>query len=749
MKYTFFLCLAFCQTLLHAQGVSGIIYDAESRKPLEHVNIVISDTFSGTTSDKNGNFFIALQHSGSYHVVISRLGYQVLEKEVFVPKDTLLHLDLYLRPSPVKLEQEIVVTARRIESDQFNAPEAISLLRFETLYHESPRSTPEALSGSTGVFVQKTNHGGGSPIIRGLMGNQNLLLIDGIRLNNATFRYGPNQYFNTIDPFMIEKIEIVRGSGSVLYGSDALGGAIQVFSNDAAFSDSSLVVNGNIIGKWMSNNMEKTSRAGLTISDKRIAFTGGITYSDFGNIYAGKGIGKEIPTGYQNLAADSKLNIKLNEKNILTFAWQYNRQDDVPRYDRLLSAYQKYHFDPQIRKLGYARLLSDFNSSLVDNLQLTVFFGESYENRKLQRTGEPDVTNELDIVNTYGGIISTKSDISEKWVFVSGIDYYYDKVHSKRTIETEDNSNAMRGYYPDGAIASSVALFSSHTLSLSLFDMVFGGRFSMHRIKAEDPGFDDINLSPSALVANASVVYRIQDNHRIIASIYSAFRAPNINDLSSFGTFNHGIEVPNPNLDPENSLTTEVGIKSRYQNFSGSLFLFNSRLSDLIERVPTTFNGQDSIDGEKVFHKTNFAEALIRGFETEIHYRFLPQFSIYGNLTYTYGKNKTTDEPMTRIPPLNGKLGVYYKHSESWWTRLEWHAAGKQSRLSPSDIRDTRIPEGGTPEWNIINVRSGFQYKWINLSAGLNNMFNKAYRTHGSGVHGYGRSVWLKIHASF
>ncbi len=749
MRIVFFLYTIFSQVFLCAQEISGTIYDAESKKPLENVNIVLSDTLLGTTSDKNGNFYISLHQSGSYQVVISRLGYQVLKREIFVPEETLLYIDLYLKPSPVKLEQEIVVTARRIESDQFNTPDAVSLLRPESLYHESPRSTPEALSGSTGVFVQKTNHGGGSPIIRGLMGNQNLLLIDGIRLNNATFRYGPNQYFNTIDPFMIETIEVVRGSGSVLYGSDAMGGAIQVFSNDAAFSDSSLIVNGNIIGKWMSSNMEKTSRAGFSISDKRIAFTGGITYSDFGNIYAGKGIGKEIPTGYQNLSTDSKLNIKYNKRNLLTFALQYNRQDDVPRYDRLLSAYQKYHFDPQIRKLGYARLQSDVNTQLVDNLQLTVFFGESYENRILQRIGEPSVTNELDIVNTYGGIISVKSGISEQWVFVSGIDYYYDKVHSKKTIENDDNIDTVRGYYPDGAIASSVALFSSHTLSLSSFDFVLGGRYSMHKIKAEDLGFDNINLNPSALVANASVVYRIHNNHRIIGSIYSAFRAPNINDLSSFGTFNHGIEVPNPNLDPENSLTTEVGIKSRYQNFSGSLFLFNSRLSDLIERVPTTFNGQDSIEGEKVFHKTNFAEALIRGFETEIHYRILPHFSTYGNLTYTYGKNKTTDEPMTRIPPLNGKIGVYYKHSESWWARLEWHAAGKQSRLSPSDIRDTRIPEGGTPEWNIINVRSGFQFQWINLSAGLNNMFNKAYRTHGSGVHGYGRSVWIRIHASF
>ncbi|NJN34094.1 MAG: Plug domain-containing protein [Saprospiraceae bacterium] len=133
--------------------------------------------------------------------------------------------------------QELVVTAQRSASDAFITPEAITVLQNGFLGRTLPRSTPEALQGTAGVFVQKTNHGGGSPFVRGLTGNQTLILIDGVRLNNATFRFGPNQYLNTIDPLSIERVEVLRGSGGVAYGSDAMGGTIQIFNKNPVFSE--------------------------------------------------------------------------------------------------------------------------------------------------------------------------------------------------------------------------------------------------------------------------------------------------------------------------------------------------------------------------------------------------------------------------------------------------------------------------------------------------------------------------------
>ena len=127
---------------------------------------------------------------------------------------------------------EVVVTANRYNTLSLNTPEAVRVLNIKPVEEYQIRTSPEALSITPGIFVQKTNHGGGSPFIRGLTGNQTLLLFDGIRLSNSTMRYGPNQYFNTVDVFSLDRIEVLRGSGSVQYGSDALGGTIQAFSHE-------------------------------------------------------------------------------------------------------------------------------------------------------------------------------------------------------------------------------------------------------------------------------------------------------------------------------------------------------------------------------------------------------------------------------------------------------------------------------------------------------------------------------------
>jgi len=252
-----------------------------------------------------------------------------------------------------------------------------------------------------------------------------------------------------------------------------------------------------------------------------------------------------------------------------------------------------------------------------------------------------------------------------------------------------------------------------------------------------------------ALVGSASVIYHLNENYNLISSIYAAFRAPNLNDLSSFGSFNAGIEVPNPDLEPEKSLNVELGCKAKYDKLSGSVFIYQNHLTDLISRDTASYNGQDYIDGEKVYKKINFDKSFIRGVEAELQYEFTTNIIVFGNLTYTYGQNETADEPMQRIPPVNGKLGVCYQSNAGFWGRVEWLAAAKQDRLSSGDISDSRIPDGGTPGWMVFNLRAGYSWNWLKITAGLNNLLNEDYRTHGSGVNGYGRSLWLALEVGF
>jgi hemoglobin/transferrin/lactoferrin receptor protein len=239
------------------------------------------------------------------------------------------------KDTTAKLLDSLVLTSQRMAQKQYLIPYSVHVLGQNELYDFGARTTPEALSLINGVFVQKTNHGGGSPFLRGLTGNQTLILVDGIRLNNSTFRYGPNQYLNTIDPYSIHKVEVAKGTGSVQYGTDALGGVIQVFTKEPAFSNSVNRWNGKAVAKYMSGNMEKTGRGEAEYSGQKFAAQVGATYRDFGDLVGGDTSGRQSPSGYKELALDLKTKFLLRPNVQLTVAHQRIQQQDVPVYHKI------------------------------------------------------------------------------------------------------------------------------------------------------------------------------------------------------------------------------------------------------------------------------------------------------------------------------------------------------------------------------------------------------------------------------
>jgi outer membrane cobalamin receptor len=231
---------------------------------------------------------------------------------------------------------EVVVTAQRVEQKTLWIPYSVKKISNIFFKERSVRTTPEALQGMNGVFIQKTAHGGGSAFIRGLTGNQTLILTDGIRLNNSTFRYGPNQYLNTIDPYIIDRIEVAKGTGSVQYGTDALGGVIHVLSNDPFFSVDKSSWRGKVLAKFMSGDMEKTGRAELGYASDKIAFTGGFTYRNFGDLIGGDTTGKQSPSGYNERAFNAKAKFLLHDNVQFTLSHQNVAQQHVPVYHKII-----------------------------------------------------------------------------------------------------------------------------------------------------------------------------------------------------------------------------------------------------------------------------------------------------------------------------------------------------------------------------------------------------------------------------
>jgi outer membrane receptor protein involved in Fe transport len=294
-----------------------------------------------------------------------------------------------------------------------------------------------------------------------------------------------------------------------------------------------------------------------------------------------------------------------------------------------------------------------------------------------------------------------------------------------------------------------LSLFSLHTFSLGKLELSGGLRYNHFILGLTDDDFGDLTIKPQALVGSLGASYPVFRNTNISFSIHNAFRAPNINDVSSFGIADFRYEVPNFNLSPEKSFNTELGIKTFHKHISGSVHLYHNRLTDLMANVKTTFQGQDSIDNVKVYTRENVGKAYIQGIEGELQLRPLSYLSINSYLVYTYGQNVTSSEPLRRTPPLNGLVGVQFRRVKNLDITGEWQFASRQDRLSSGDIDDPRIPEGGTPAWNTVNLRFSYQIMGLTINTGLLNLFNEAYRTHGSGIESMGRSVYVSLRYSF
>ncbi len=741
----------FCSGSLCAQSIRATVTDFKSGHPVPDVSVRVLNSNLATVTDRSGNFEFSQLPSAAI-LLLTAVGYQSVEQ---LASDTTSKI--FMERSSIVLNNNVTITARRFETNQSDVTESVTVVDGQQLYQTSPRSTPEALIGSAGVWVQKTNHGGGSPIIRGLVGNQVLLMVDGIRMNNATYRYGPNQYLSTIDPGLIDRIEATRGNGSVLYGSDALGGVVQVISRTPYFQSAAKQLQGRVFGKWMSGGMERSGRAELQWNGERVAALGGFSVRKFGDVVAGGSLGTLDPTGYDEISGDGKILFKAGTNGVVTAAWQHHQQNKVPRFDQVRQGgYRFYNFAPQIRQLGYLRWETFTESSLLNVVRVTAALNRSVEGIKSQKNESDELKNQEDVVNTYNGTAEVHSILNDFWQAQSGIEWYYDVVDSKASIfnSTTQEETSVRGSYADDATSSSVAIFSTHTFDIDKFSISAGARFNVNSLAVNDATFGDQKIQPTALVGNLGVTYSIDPKYRLIINGNTGFRAPNVDDVSKFGTVESSVfEIPSADLSPEKSRSVEAGLKVNTKRFFGSFAAYQTALINLIERMPVTYQGKDTVENRRVYQKQNVSESLIRGFEAEGELKLSSAMSIYGNLTYTYGENISKNEPMRRIPPLFGKLGLRYQHPSGFWFRIDYVSAGEQKRLAKGDLSDVRISvrlkNGIAPSWNIVNIYSGYSYKFLSLAVSAQNIFDQPYRVYASGIDAYGRSLSISLTGKF
>ena len=636
-----------------------------------------------------------------------------------------------------------IVTSRSIKILDTKNPLVISSITNQQIIEKGARTTPEALMGVSGVFIQKTNHGGGSAFIRGLTGNQTLIVLDGIRLNNAIYRYGPNQYLNTIDMFTVDKIDVLKGIGSVEYGSDAMGGVIHVKTKENTSQELNKISLNNT-SKFISSDMEKTNRTAIQYATNKWDFIGGISLKKYGDLVGGENIGKQTPTGYNEINYDLKTRIKISTQSELIYSSQNTIQKNVPIYHKIaLENFKTNQIDYQVRYLNYLKYKYVSNKRWISEIIINASTQRTIEQRSNQKNNSSIFRNEADTVKNIGLTAEIVSKPNKNWTMNSGFDYYKDAIFSE-AIETSSDINTQvikRGLYPNGSIYKNSSLFNIHNLNFNKLNIVAGLRYNFLHIQMNELTLGNIAINPAALVSNYGFNYQLNQHGFLFGSITTGYRAPNIDDLGSLGIVDFRYEIPSYDLRPEKSLNTEIGYKYRSNKIDFSIAAFKMKLKDIIARV--LVDGQ-VINGYNVYNKKNIESSYINGAEVNYTYLLSKYLTWYTNATYSYGQNVTKNEPMRRIPPLFGQNKISFVKKNKTLA-ISHQFAGKQDRLAQGDKDDNRIGKLGTPGWNIFNIDAGWQVKNLSLNTSLINISNVQYKTHGSGVYGVGRAVNLTI----
>ena len=661
---------------------------------------------------------------------------------------------------------ETLVTAGRLEAELSSTPFAVDLIDEQQLRERSYRTLPQALRDTPGVFVQETSYGQGSPYIRGWTGFRNLLLIDGIRLNNSVFRDGPNQYWNTVDVYSIEDLEVVKGPGAVIWGSDAIGGTVNALTNNAWKH----LADGKRAGGlfyYRQSSAENSNIArvesGLGI-DADSALALGFTGKHFGDFEAGRDLGLQPYTGYDEWNLDIKYERFLAPDTRLVVAHNRTQQRNVPRTHKTIfgQSFEGTTIGSDLRRdldqdrdLTYVQILGQGLArgrrvaGVIDDYALSLSWQNQSENRDRTRSSGSQEQQGFD-ADTLGLFAwgSAPSDLG-RWTF--GADWYRDFVDSF------SSRNPIQGPVADDATYDLFGVFVQDQIpvgdSTDLIVGLRGQRAVADANNVSDPVTGErISLREdwSQLVGSVRAIRSLSEDVEVFAGVSQAFRAPNLSDLTRFDTArSNEFEIPSPDLDPETFLSYELGLRAANETHSGELSLYYTDVQDLIIRRPT---GNTNSDGEAEITKENAGDGYVLGVEARASWKPRPDWTVFGQLAWMDGKVETfppsapdlVEEPIDRLLPFQGQAGLRYDDfAAKGWAELQVTFAGKADKLSTRDEADTqRIPPGGTPGYVVLDLRAGKQLsEHVRVEGGLTNLLDEDYRVHGSGSNRPGRSV--------
>jgi hemoglobin/transferrin/lactoferrin receptor protein len=678
--------------------------------------------------------------------------------------------DVARPPEREPASDTLVVTPTRGSEELSGVPYTVQVVGEELMARRAYRTLPDALRDVPGVAPQATSHGQGSPYLRGLTGYHTLLLVDGVRLNNSVFRSGPNQYWNTVDSSVVERLEVVLGPSSVLYGSDAVGGTVNALTRLPYVTDRP--IGGRLSYRYAEGEDSHVGRLELGGAiGEHTAWLLGLSVKDFGDVEAGSPTGEQPNTGYEELDGDFKVQHWVGDDARLTFMHQSVDQDDVPRT----------HTTRDAVSFEGTTIGSDIRRDLDQNRDLTYVkletFGEvshtttlSYQRQEetQYRTRSNGNMDEQGFDVGTLGLSSAFALDSGPGLFTAGLDWNHDEVDSfLERFASQTPADDIQGPVADDATYDLFGLFAQQEFALAQrTDLTVGARWTYAAAESDqvrDPVTNErisIDEDWDQLTGSVRIDHALDEAERnvLYAGVSQGFRAPNFSDLSRFDSARtNEFEVPSTDLDPEHFLQLELGARRTDGRFTTQAAVHYTFVDDVIQRFPT---GNVNGSGESEITKANVGDGDLYGFEVGLAYALTDDWSVFGDIAWLDGEletletagGPTIDDHWSKLQPLTAHLGARYEpagHGFFGEAFLTW--ADDQDELSLADEADTsRIPPDGTPGYAVLDLRGGKTVaKGWDVVLGVENVTDEDYRVHGSGSNRVGRNVYVGFTWSF
>ncbi|WP_405574974.1 TonB-dependent receptor plug domain-containing protein [Winogradskyella sp. Asnod2-B02-A] len=711
---------------------------------------------------------------------------------------------LYLVPKVEGLKQ-IVISASKFEQNKRDIPQTIVSIDAKDIALVNPQTSADLLENTGNIYIQKSQLGGGSPMIRGFSTNRLLITVDGVRMNNAIFRGGNLQNVISIDPFAIKNTEVTLGAGSVVYGSDAIGGVMSFYTKKPQLSyKDDLYLSANALVRYANASEEKTGHFDVNLGYKKWAFLTSVSYTNFDDLrmgshgpndylrseYVVRENGEDVmvsnsnplvqtPTGYDQINLMQKVRYEPSDNLNFDFGVYYSTTSDYSRYDRLIRyrgddlRSAEWNYGPQQWFMGNFQLTKlSSNSNLYDKIQTTLAyqnFKESREDRDYQSAIREVRSESVDAISFN---LDLEKGLNKKTSVFYGIEYLHNTVGSKgheENIETNENApNVTR--YPDGSTWQSMAAYASlkHKPNAK-FVFQTGLRFNQVIAKADftennvflNLPFDDVEINTGALTGTAGITWSPSDMIQWKLNASTAFRAPNIDDIGKvFDSEPGAVVVPNKDLKAEYAYSGELGLKLNFENkVVLDLATYYTFLDNALIRRNYQINGETEImyDGElsNVQAIQNASKAWIYGFEVGLEINFSEQLKLKSQYNVIGGTedNDGVEEPVRHVAPNFGRTHFIWKKNKLQLDAfVVYNNELSNNQLAASESAKDYIyaldADGNpyAPAWHTLNFRSQYQYNdKLTITASLENITDQRYRPYSSGISAAGRNLILAL----